>query len=38
VAHAAREILNELREEINRSLEVEYKAGVKPRVQVGNEP
>jgi NitT/TauT family transport system ATP-binding protein len=32
VAHAAREILDELREEINRSLEVEYSAGVKPHV------
>ncbi len=35
VAHAAREILDELREEINRSLEVEYNLGVKPRVPVG---
>jgi NitT/TauT family transport system ATP-binding protein len=33
VAHAAREILGELREEINRSLEVEYNEGVKPKVQ-----
>jgi len=33
VAHAAREILDELREEINRSLEVEYNVGVKPRVE-----
>jgi len=35
VAHAAREILDELREEINRSLEVEYNLGVKPRVPTG---
>jgi NitT/TauT family transport system ATP-binding protein len=35
VAHAAREILDELREEINRSLEVEYNVGVKPRVEPG---
>jgi len=35
VARAAREILDELREEINRSLEVEYNSGVKPRVPVG---
>ena len=35
VARAAREILDELREEINRSLEVEYELGVKPRVQIG---
>jgi glucose-6-phosphate-specific signal transduction histidine kinase len=33
VAHAASEILDELREEINRSLEVEYNVGVKPRVE-----
>ena len=37
VAHAAREILGELREEINRSLEVEYNVGVKPRVEPGVE-
>jgi NitT/TauT family transport system ATP-binding protein len=37
VAQAAREILDELREEINRSLEVEYKMGVKPRVEPGVE-
>ncbi len=37
VAHAAREILDELREEINRSLEVEYNVGVKPRVEPGVE-
>jgi NitT/TauT family transport system ATP-binding protein len=35
VAHAAREILDELREEINRSLEVEYNVGLKPHVEVG---
>jgi len=35
VARAAREILEELREEINRSLEVEYTSGVKPRVPPG---
>jgi NitT/TauT family transport system ATP-binding protein len=34
VARAAAEILGELREEINRSLEVEYKMGIKPRVKV----
>jgi len=38
VAHAAGEILGELREEINRSLEVEYNVGVKPHVEVGVEP
>ncbi len=32
VAGAAREILNELREEINRSLEAEYKDGIKPHI------
>jgi NitT/TauT family transport system ATP-binding protein len=37
VAHAAREILDELREEINRSLEVEYNVGVKPHVEPGVE-
>jgi NitT/TauT family transport system ATP-binding protein len=35
VARAAREILDELREEINRSLAVEYHDGVKPRVVPG---
>jgi NitT/TauT family transport system ATP-binding protein len=35
VARAARAILDELREEINRSLEVEYNAGVKPHVEPG---
>jgi NitT/TauT family transport system ATP-binding protein len=38
VAHAAGEILGELREEINRSLEVEYNVGTKPHVEVGVEP
>ena len=33
VLRAAREILDDLREEINRSLEVEYRVGVKPRVK-----
>ena len=37
VARAARQILDELREEINRSLEVEYSAGVKPHVKTGVE-
>lgn len=32
VARAARDILNELREEINRSLEAEYSVGVKPHI------
>jgi len=35
VARAASEILGELREEINRSLEVEYSVGVKPHVEAG---
>ena len=35
VAKAAREILNDLREEINRSLEAEYSVGVKPRIEPG---
>jgi NitT/TauT family transport system ATP-binding protein len=35
VALAAREILGELREEINRSLAVEYNVGIKPRVEPG---
>jgi len=35
VARSARRILDELREEINRSLEVEYNEGVKPRIAVG---
>src|SRR5206468_9932968 len=33
VAGAARAVLDELREEINRSLEVEYQDGVKPHVK-----
>ena len=33
VARAAREVLDELREEINRSLEVEYHDGIKPHVK-----
>ena len=37
VARAAREILDELREEINRSLEAEYNEGVKPRIEPGGE-
>jgi sulfonate transport system ATP-binding protein len=37
VARVAREILGELREEINRSLEVEYNEGAKPHVEVGVE-
>jgi len=37
VALAAREVLDELREEINRSLEAEYKAGVKPHIEPGGE-
>jgi len=37
VARAARQILDELREEINRSLEVEYREGVKPHVETGLE-
>src|ERR1700723_3074379 len=37
VARAAREILDELREEINRSLEAEYNEGIKPHVEVGAE-
>jgi NitT/TauT family transport system ATP-binding protein len=38
VVRAAGEILGELREEINRSLEVEYNVGIKPHVEVGVEP
>ena len=37
VARAAREILDELRDEINRSLEAEYYDGVKPRIKPGVE-
>jgi NitT/TauT family transport system ATP-binding protein len=33
VAVKAREVLGDLREEINRSLEVEYQEGVKPKVE-----
>ncbi|HKI27522.1 MAG TPA: ABC transporter ATP-binding protein [Candidatus Sulfotelmatobacter sp.] len=35
VARSARRILDELREEINRSLAVEYNEGVKPRITPG---
>jgi NitT/TauT family transport system ATP-binding protein len=35
VARFAREILDELREEINQSLEAEYNDGVKPRIEPG---
>ena len=35
VARTSRAILDELREEINRSLEAEYQAGVKPRIEPG---
>jgi len=35
VAAKAREVLQDLREEINRSLEVEYSEGVKPHVEPG---
>ncbi|HTT18324.1 MAG TPA: ABC transporter ATP-binding protein [Candidatus Sulfotelmatobacter sp.] len=35
VTRAAREVLDELREEINRSLEAEYKDGVKPHIELG---
>jgi NitT/TauT family transport system ATP-binding protein len=35
VARAARQILDELRDEINRSLEAEYAEGVKPRIEPG---
>ena len=37
VALAARDVLDELREEINRSLEVEYNNGVKPRIKPGDQ-
>jgi NitT/TauT family transport system ATP-binding protein len=37
VARAARQILDELRYEINRSLEAEYAEGVKPRLKPGDE-
>jgi len=35
VALTARDVLAELREEINRSLEAEYNAGVKPHIEPG---
>jgi len=35
VTLAAREVLDELREEINRSIEAEYKEGVKPHIEPG---
>jgi NitT/TauT family transport system ATP-binding protein len=35
VALAARAVLDELRDEINRSLDAEYSAGVKPHIQPG---
>ena len=35
VALAAREVLDELRDDINRSLDAEYSAGVKPRIEPG---
>ena len=35
VALAARDVLDELREEINLSLDAEYKAGIKPRIEPG---
>jgi len=38
VARAAGQILDELRDEINRSLEVEYAEGIKPKVRPGGEP
>lgn len=37
VALAAAEILDELRDEINRSLEAEYAEGVKPHIEAGDE-
>jgi len=37
VARAAGQILSELRDEINHSLEAEYSSGVKPRVKPGGE-
>ena len=38
VALAARAVLDELREEINSSLEAEYTSGVKPRIEPGVTP
>ena len=35
VARAARAVLDELREETNRSLEAEYRNGIKPRIEPG---
>jgi NitT/TauT family transport system ATP-binding protein len=35
VALAAREVLDELRDDINRSLDAEYSAGVKPHIEPG---
>ena len=35
VALAAREVLDELRDEINRSLEAEYNEGIKPHIEPG---
>jgi len=35
VARTSRAILDELREEINRSLEAEYQVGMKPRIEPG---
>jgi NitT/TauT family transport system ATP-binding protein len=35
VALAARDVLDELREEINRSLEAEYNVGIKPHIEPG---
>jgi NitT/TauT family transport system ATP-binding protein len=37
VALAARAVLDELREEINRSLEAEYQDGIKPRIRPGEQ-
>jgi len=37
VTLAAREVLDELRDEINRSLEAEYNAGTKPHIDPGDE-
>jgi len=37
VAMAAREVLDELRDEINRSLEAEYQEGTKPHIEPGVE-
>lgn len=37
VTLAARDVLDELRDEINRSLEVEYNSGIKPRIAPGVE-